>query len=322
MTKKARELLEHGLKDMYDAEQRFTKALGTMIENSHDRSLVDGFRRHRDVTKNQVKRLEQAFEEIGSRPAREECLAATGLVREYEKFVDEEGAADGMHDTFAATAGLKVEHYEIASYRALVDLAEFCDFAGAAKLLKQNLAEEEQAAGEMQSAATKLSAELAGASTAEMAQRSVGAMVSHVREGTFAAVGGVMSVGERAVDRARSVVRTAEKRGRKRLGEPGSAVRSAKTTAKRKAATVKRKASASKSSAKRRATTAKRKATRTATTRTRGTSKGTRTTRSVSRPRAKSSTGRSRSTTARRTASRPAGRKSTARRSTARRTSR
>jgi ferritin-like metal-binding protein YciE len=287
MTTKARELLEHGLKDMYDAEHRFTKALGTMIDNAHDRSLVDGFRRHRDVTKNQVKRLEQAFEEIGSRPSREECPAAKGLVREYEKFVEEEGAADGLHDTFAATAGLKVEHYEIASYRALIDLAEFCDYGGAARL-------------------TKLSGELAGASTADIAQRTLGSMVDQAREGTLHAVGGVRAVGERAIGEARKVVRKAEKRGRVKLQRGGTTTRRATSTVKRKASTTKRKAT--------------RKAT---TSRARATSKATRGTRNASRPRAKSSTARSRTTAARKTTSRPASRKTTARRrSTARRASR
>jgi ferritin-like metal-binding protein YciE len=302
MSTKAHALLEHGLKDMYDAEQRFTKALGTMMENAHDRSLVDGFRRHRDVTQVQVKRLERAFEEIGSTPKREECPAAKGLVREYEKFVDEEGSADGLHDAFAATAGLKVEHYEIASYRALIDLAEFCDYGGAARLLKQNLAEEEQAAAEMQAASTKLTAELAGASTAELAQRSLGAMVDHVREGTFAAVGGVLSVGERAVGDARKVVRKAEKRGRAKMKRAPTSARSPSSTVKRKAT--------------RKAARVKRKAT---AARPRGTSKGTRGTRNVSRPRAKTATTRSRTTVARKTTRRPVARKST--RSTARRRS-
>lgn len=304
-TTKARALFEHGLKDMYDAEQRFTQALGTMIDNAHDRSLVDGLRRHRDVTRQQVRRLERCFDEIGERPQRRECPAARGLVREYEKFVDDEGTGDGLHDAFAATAGLKVEHYEIASYRALIDLAEFCKFRGAARLLSQNLAEEEQAAAEMQAAAMKLSAQLAGASTADVAHRSLGSMVSHVREGTFAAVGGVRSVGERAVGRARGVVRRAETRGRERV--EGS------TT------TPKRKAKATKSSAKRKATRAR----KTATSRVRGTSKGTRSTRNVSgRPKAESATTRAGSTSGRRT-TRPASRRTTARRrSTARRTSR
>ncbi len=296
-TTKARELLEHGLKDMYDAEQRFTKALGVMTDNAHDRSLADGFRRHQEVTRGQVKRIERAFKEIGSRAVREECPAAKGLVREYEKFLEQEGAGNGLLDAFAATAGLKVEHYEIASYRALISLAEFCDYGGAAKLLKQNLAEEEQAAAEMQSASTKLSAELAGASTADVAQRSLGAMVDQVREGTLAAVGGVRAVGEQAVGRARKVVRKAENRGRTKMKRGTTTTRSAASTVKRKA---------------------KKKP---VTSRTRAASKATRgSTKSVSRPRGSSTTSRARTSSSRKTTGPAARRKST--RSTTRRTSR
>ncbi len=282
MSTKARELLEHGLKDMYDAEHRFTQALGTMMENAHDRSLVEGFRRHREITRGHVQRLERAFEEIGTRPQRVECPAAKGLVRAYEKFVDEEGAADGFHDAFAASAGLKVEHYEIASYRTLIDLAEFCAYDGAAKLLKQNLAEEEQAAAEMQTVSTTLSAELAGASAAEVAQRSLGAMVDHVREDAFAAVGGVRAVGERAVGDVRKAVRKAEKRGRAKM-------KRGTTTGRRASSTVKRKTT--------------RKAT---ASRTRGTSKGMRGTRTVSGPRAKAASTRSRSSSVRKATRWPA----------------
>lgn len=303
-TTKAKKLLEHGLKDMYDAEHRFVDALGTMIENAHDRSLADGFRRHREVTKGQVKRLERAFEDIGSSPQRTECPAARGLVREYEKFVEEETSGDGMLDTFAATAGLKVEHYEIASYRALVDLAEFCDFDKAARALKQNLAEEEQAAAEMQAAATKLSAELADAPTTAVAGRAVGAMFDQVREGTMSAVGGVMTVGERAVGRARGALKTAERRGRKRVA---ASRRKTTSTARRTTSTARKTTAKTKTTARkaRRATTAT--ARRAGATTTRGTG------------RASTASRRRTTTAARKPASRP---RTTARRSAATRTAR
>lgn len=308
MTSEAQSLLEHGLKDMYDAEQRFAAALSTMRQNAHDPSLADGFERHREVTLHQVERLARVFDEIGSRARREECPAARGLVREYEKFVEAEGT-NGAHDAFAATAGLKVEHYEIASYRALIDLAEFCGFGGAARLLKQNLAEEEQAAAEMQSAATKLSAELAGASIAEVAGRSFGAIVDQAREGTLAAVGGARAVGERAVARAKSVVRSAESRGRSKMKQTrGSASGATSRSGVRKASSPSRTTSRKTTTA----SNAKKKAT------TRGASKvGGAKTRNASRPRSNSAGSGSR-TTSRRT-TRPSARKSSARSTTRRR---
>ena len=173
--------------------------------------------------------------------------------------------------------------------------AEFCDYDGAAKLLKRNLAEEEQAAAEMQSASTKLSAELAGASTSDVAQRSLGAVVDQVREETYAAVGGVRSVGEQAVGRARKAVRKAERRGRTKM-------KGAKTTARSASSTVKRKA-------------------KKPVSRTRGASKGTGSTRNVSRPRGSSTTSRARTSSARKT-TRPAARRKTTRPAAGRRTTR
>src|SRR5687767_4933762 len=127
MNQAAQKLLEHGLKDMYDAEQRFVVVLGKMESNATDSSLADGFRRHRQITENQVERLEKAFADLGTKPSREDCDGAKGLIKEYDKFVAEDSYGAGVLDAFAATSALKVEHYEIASYRSLIDLAEFCD---------------------------------------------------------------------------------------------------------------------------------------------------------------------------------------------------
>lgn len=258
MTQQALQLLEHGLKDMYDAENKFVDALSTMLENANDRSLSDGFRRHREVTQNQAHRLERAFHELGREPETEDCAGASGLIKEYEDFVKGQGRGNGLHDAFAASAGLKVEYYEIASYRALIDLAEFCDQDKVARLLKQNLAEEEQAAAEMQSAATKLGAKLAGASTAAVAGRAVGGMIDRTREGVFATVGGARAVGETAVGGARKALRKAERRGRKVTAQRKSAASTTRTKGRKARTTARRTASAAKSTTRRTAKTAHR----------------------------------------------------------------
>src|SRR5688572_27162357 len=110
MDQRALELLQHGLKDMYDAEQRFSESLVKMAKNADDKTLANGFKRHKDVTDNQVKRLEEAFREMDLRPERETCKGATGLIAEYESFVEEHKDGNGLLDAFSATAGLKVEH--------------------------------------------------------------------------------------------------------------------------------------------------------------------------------------------------------------------
>jgi ferritin-like metal-binding protein YciE len=185
-----------------------------MSSNTTDPSLADGFRRHQETTERQVERLEKAFDDLGTKPSREDCDGAKGLIKEYEKFVDEQSYGAGVLDAFAAAAALKVEHYEIAAYRSLIDLAEFCNFNKAAKLLKQNLVEEEEAAAEMQSASSALGAQLADASTVAVAGRAVGSAIDHVRETTLANLGGARAVSKRAVKSAKKALDTGEKRGR------------------------------------------------------------------------------------------------------------
>jgi ferritin-like metal-binding protein YciE len=297
MDQRAMELLEHGLKDIYDAENRFVDALQTMEKNAHDRSLADGFKRHREVTQNQVKRLEKAFAEIDQPPQKETCKGATGLIQEYESFLAEHRDGDGLLDAFAATAGLKVEHYEIASYRTLIDLAEFCDLDGVSRLLKQNLAEEEQAAAEMMSASAKLAAKLAGASTAKVAGRAVGAAIDRVREGALGNLEG-----------ARAVAGTAAQRAASRVTGTRSKARKAASSTKKKAKSTARKTKSRASSTTRRAASSTRKAA--SSTRRKAKSTASRTRKSAtsrarkatSRPKGKTSARRS--TTARRRSSR------------------
>jgi ferritin-like metal-binding protein YciE len=249
MTQAARELLQHGLKDIYDAEHRFVTALVEMESNATDETLADGFRRHKDMTQGQIERLETAFDDIGIEPEREACAGAQGLIKEYKSFVSDKSYGSGMLDAFAAGAALKVEHYEIATYRALIDLAEFCDFDTAARALKQNLAEEEATAAELQSAATTLGANLADASTADVAGRAVGSAIDHVREATAANIGGARAVGQRAVKGARKAIKAAETRGRtarkktsssrKTTSRPTAKKSSARTPARKKKAAPK-----------------------------------------------------------------------------------
>jgi ferritin-like metal-binding protein YciE len=234
MSEKGRELLKHGLRDMYDAEHRFVDALETMIEQVTDESLGDGFQRHLKQTKEQIRRLDRCFDELDETPRREDCPGSKGLIAEYQKFVKEQRPDAATLDTFAAEAGLKVEYYEIVSYRSLINLADFCGYDACAKLLKKNLVEEEQAAAELTGASEKLAAKLTGASGAGVVRRAAGVLLDQVREGTFVATGTAKSVGEFAAKRASDVVEEAEKRGRRAVRSAQARGRAARSTTRRK----------------------------------------------------------------------------------------
>lgn len=235
MTARGKSLLEHGMRDMYDAERRFVDALETMIKGTTDPTLEEGFRRHQRITKEQIRRLERAFDEIGVTAKREDCPGSKGLIAEYQKFVKEEKPDAATHDAFAAEAGLKVEHYEIASYRTLMSLAQFLGYDACVRLFRQSLAEEEQAAAELQSEGTRLSAELTGVGMTGLAVRAGVSVLDTVREGTLIAAQTARSVGGAASRRAGKAVQRAERRGRKAVRSAqarGRATRAKSTRAK------------------------------------------------------------------------------------------
>ena len=154
--KEPRELFIHGLKDIYYAEQTIVKKLPGMIEEATDEELMDGLRRHLEQTKGQVENLEQVFEELGEKAAGEKCPGIEGLVKEHDEFVEQEQPTPEILDTFLTGAAARVEHYEIAAYRGLVESAKAIGEDSAAKLLEQNLTQEQEALKLVESVGARL----------------------------------------------------------------------------------------------------------------------------------------------------------------------
>ena len=156
----ARQLFEHELKDAYDAETRLIDALEKMQKKVTDQKLSDAFRNHREQTERQAERLVKAFGALGTGPEREECEGIKGLIEEFEEFVDQEEPADAVLNVFAATAARKVEQYEITAYQSLIDLASQAGIEDALPPLKENLAEEQATAKDLEGLTGKLLPEL------------------------------------------------------------------------------------------------------------------------------------------------------------------
>ena len=144
----ARELFEHELRDIYDAEEKLVRATETMAKKVTDKTLTSAFEEHCEVTKGQVKRLETVFKAIGREPRREKCPGINGLIEEFSEFT-KENPSDAVLDFFAIGAATKVEHYEINAYKSLIALAETLGVDPT--LLQQNLAEEEETAKKLES---------------------------------------------------------------------------------------------------------------------------------------------------------------------------
>jgi ferritin-like metal-binding protein YciE len=131
------------LKDIYYAEQQLLKALPRLAQASSTEELEDAFNDHLRQTERHVKRLDKVFQIIGKNAEGKKCEAMDGLIRESETIINETKQGTMTRDAALIIAAQKVEHYEIATYGGLVQLALTMGLTRCADLLDKTLLEEE-----------------------------------------------------------------------------------------------------------------------------------------------------------------------------------
>lgn len=136
------DLFEEVLKDIYSAEKQLVDALPELAKAADNEDLQDAFEKHHQETERQVDRLEKIFERLGIDKNEEEtCEAMEGLIEESNKIMDEFDRSP-VRDSALIIAAQKVEHYEIASYGSLVELADVLGYTKIAEMLERTLDEE------------------------------------------------------------------------------------------------------------------------------------------------------------------------------------
>ena len=136
-----RDLLVEQLQDLYDAENRITKALPKMAKAATSPELKAAFEKHLTETEGQVTRLEQAFERLGQKAKKKTCQAIKGIIEEGEETIKEDAEPE-VKDAALIAAAQRVEHYEMAGYGTVCTYAKLLKEQGVLKLLKQTMAEE------------------------------------------------------------------------------------------------------------------------------------------------------------------------------------
>ena len=130
------------LKDLYSAETQLVDALPKMAERASSQDLKQAFQDHLRQTQEQVRRLEQIFQDIGETPKGHTCEGMKGLIREGEEMIKMQGDAKVI-DAGLIAAAQRVEHYEIAGYGTVRTYAEMLGKQQHASLLERTLQEEE-----------------------------------------------------------------------------------------------------------------------------------------------------------------------------------
>jgi ferritin-like metal-binding protein YciE len=138
-------LFTDSLKDIYWAEKHLTKTLPKMKKKATTDDLKSAIEEHLAQTEEHVSRLERVFEICGKKAQAKKCDAMEGLTKEADSIVEETEANTMTRDAGIIMAAQKVEHYEIATYGSLVQLAKTLGMNDAAEILHQTLEEEKQA---------------------------------------------------------------------------------------------------------------------------------------------------------------------------------
>ena len=135
------DLFVNQIEDLYDAENRLTKALPKMAEAANSNQLKQAFQQHLTETQGHVSRLETIFRELGIEPKRETCEAMKGLIAEGEEMIGAKGDPE-VKDAALIAAAQRVEHYEMSGYGTAKTFAKRLGKTQAANLLQQTGNEE------------------------------------------------------------------------------------------------------------------------------------------------------------------------------------
>lgn len=139
-----KELFESGLRDIYWSEKALLTAIPKMAKNTNSPELMDVLNIHIEETKEQVVRLERIFEIINRKAIAKICNPMDGLIKEGERIL-QEIESGVVRDAGIIAACQKIEHYEIATYGSLRQIAETLGLPEAVTLFEKSFNEEKRA---------------------------------------------------------------------------------------------------------------------------------------------------------------------------------
>ena len=157
-----RDLFLHELGDILYVERKLVdEVLPKLIGEVESAEFRKGLERHLEQTKGHTTNLEQVFDLLGEEPKAEKCVGFEGLKKEHEELVGE--ADPSLIDLIDTGAATRTEHYEIAAYSGLMEMARSLGETDAVSLLEENLKEEKEALREVESVTKTLRDELKAA---------------------------------------------------------------------------------------------------------------------------------------------------------------
>ena len=160
-----RDLFLHELGDILYVEKKLAaEVLPKLIQEVQEQKFRTGLERHLEQTRGHVTNVEQVFDELGERAHEEQCIGFEGLKREHDQLFEE--SSPELVDLVNAGAAARTEHYEIAAYSGLIEMARALGEQNAVTLLDENLKDERATLREVESITKTLRDEAKKAATA------------------------------------------------------------------------------------------------------------------------------------------------------------
>jgi ferritin-like metal-binding protein YciE len=135
-------LLIDELKDIYGAEKHQLLLLPLMKNAASSLKLRSVLAGHLDCTRDHVNRLEEVFSHLGLALEERRSEALLGIGRETEMVISETSPGTATRDAGLILSAQKLEHYEIATYGTLSQLARTLEQDELADTLESILNEE------------------------------------------------------------------------------------------------------------------------------------------------------------------------------------
>jgi ferritin-like metal-binding protein YciE len=139
------DLFQYEVSGMYDAEHKIAEMLGEMAGQIQDGTLAQTLRTDAQKARQKISGLEQCFTAMGIQAQRVPCPPIDGMRQDMQQVMAQSPSPDVLSMKAVGTA-MKVAHFEIASYRGLVDKAVLMGDTVCSQILQNILIQVEETA--------------------------------------------------------------------------------------------------------------------------------------------------------------------------------
>ena len=141
MNDELHDMLLDQLRDAVSAEKQAVQLMKKTLRKVSDPELKEGLQAHIEQSEHQRERVEETLRDLGGKPGRKVCEAMRGLSEEAQHELEEHDRGPIL-DLVIVAAQQRVEHYEIAAYGTMAELARAMGHEDAAETLGEILQEE------------------------------------------------------------------------------------------------------------------------------------------------------------------------------------